>query len=114
MIVRFQVKTLDRRHQEVRAHVPYLVYLSSVLDHKAHQFDVVRREVGNLWPSAFLIVGVVSHAGAWNVIPRTHTMDGRRFLDVALTFATKFLHIVYVAIVRACMGYSHYVFIKAV
>ena len=33
--VRFQGKTLDRRYQEVRAHVPYLVYLSSVLDHKA-------------------------------------------------------------------------------
>ena len=70
MIVRFQGEILDRRCHGVRARVPYLVYLPCVLDLKANRFDIVRREVEHRWSSAFLIVGVVFHAGAWDVIPR--------------------------------------------
>lgn len=63
-IARFQGKTLDHRSLEVRAHVPYLVYLSCVFDQKAHQFGICRTEVDKLLPSAFLIVDVVHDAGA--------------------------------------------------
>ena len=101
--VRFQGKTLDRRQQEVRVHVPYLVYLSTVLDHKAHQFGIIKRETENL-SSSFVTVGVVHHAGAWSVTPRTRTHDGRRFLDAALAFASQVLHLDRVVTVRACRG----------
>ena len=104
--VRSQWKTLDRRSQEVRAQVPYLVYLSSVIDHKAYQFDICRKEVENLLSVAYLIVGLIFHHGAWNLTPRTRTTEGGRSLDVALAFATHVLHIPYVAIVRACRGIS--------
>ena len=62
LTVRFQGKTFDRRHQEVRAHVPYLVYLSSVLDHKASQWHILQREVEAL-SDVFLTVGAVHSSG---------------------------------------------------
>ena len=37
--VGFQGETFDHRHQEVRAHVPYLVYLSAELGHRSHQWN---------------------------------------------------------------------------
>ena len=37
VIVRSQGKTIYRRHQEVRAHVLYLVYLSSAIERKGKQ-----------------------------------------------------------------------------
>ena len=43
--VMFQGKTFDRRHQEVRAHVPYLVCLATFVDHTAIQWNIIRREV---------------------------------------------------------------------
>lgn len=36
--VRFQNKTLDHKQQEMRVHVPYLVYLSTILGHKKNNF----------------------------------------------------------------------------
>ena len=103
VIVRFQGKTLDRRQPEVRAHVPHLVYLSIVLGHKGHQFDIIRRDTDNL-SSSFLTVGVVFHAGAWYVTLRTRTHDGRSFLDAALPFASQVFHLDRVVTVRACRG----------
>ena len=43
-----QGKTLDRRQQEVRARVPYLIYLSVVLGHGIHQWKVGRREAESM------------------------------------------------------------------
>ena len=43
--VRFQGGVLDRRHQEVRAHVPHLAYLPAIVDHKSHQWSIFKREV---------------------------------------------------------------------
>ena len=83
--------------------MPYLVYLSTVLGHKAHQFDIIRRNTENL-SSSFLTVGVVFHAGAWSVTPRTRTYDGRRFLDAALSVASQVFHLDRVVTVRACRG----------
>lgn len=99
-IVRFQGNILLRRHQEVRVHVPYFVYLSIHLGHKVHQFDVVRREIESLSASSFLIAGVAFHVGIWNVTPRTRTHDGRRSLDVVLVLVTQVFHTRYVVIVR--------------
>lgn len=38
------------------------------LGYKAHPFSIVRREVENRSAEPFLTVGVVPHAGAWDVI----------------------------------------------
>ena len=62
--------------------------------------------MGSFSAFAFLTVGVVSHAGAWGVTPRTRAHHGRRALDVALAIATLVFHIFCVIIVRACMGIS--------
>ena len=58
VIFRSQGKTLDRRDQEVRAHVRYLVFLRSALEHKVVQWNIMRKEV-EAFPSMFMIVGVV-------------------------------------------------------
>lgn len=60
VIVGFEGKTLYRRHQQVRARVPCLVYSSPVIGHKARQWSIFRREVESLAPS-FLTVGVSFH-----------------------------------------------------
>lgn len=59
--VRFQGKTLDRRHQEVRTHVPYLVYLPAVVEHKHHQWDIAKRDAENM-SASFMTVGAVRSA----------------------------------------------------
>ena len=45
--VRFQGSTLDRRLQEVRVHVPYLVYMLALIDSKAEEWIVVQKVVEN-------------------------------------------------------------------
>ena len=54
--------------------------------------------------SSFLSVGVVHHAGAWHVTPRTRTHDGSRFSHVALPFASQVFRSDRVVTVRACKG----------
>ena len=39
--VRCQGKTLDRRRQEVRAHVPYFEYLFAIVDHKGASVEYI-------------------------------------------------------------------------
>ena len=60
--VRFQARTLNRRHLEVGIHVPYLVYMLALIDSKHKEWSVVRREVENL-TSAFVSVGAVNQSG---------------------------------------------------
>ena len=74
--VRFQGRTFDRRHQEVRVHVPYLVFQVIPIDPQQRQWSIVRREVPNL-TSAVVIVGAVFQAGAWPLAPRSTHVDGR-------------------------------------
>ena len=66
--VRFPGETLDRPHQEVRAHVPYLVYLSAFIGHEVHQWNIVRRDVESLSPPS-LTVGVVFQQFGWHITP---------------------------------------------
>ena len=101
--VRFQAKILDWRHQEVRAHVPYFVYLSAIIDHKANQWNIIQREVERM--SSSFVTGVVYQQG-WHVAPRARIHDGRTSLDVALSFASQVLHLNHVATARACRGVS--------
>lgn len=51
-------KTLDRRGQEVRAHVPYLVHPSIVVGHDPHHWNIVQR-VAEVVSTSFLTVSVV-------------------------------------------------------
>ena len=92
MTVRFQGKISDGRQQEVRVHVPCLVYLSTVLNHTVHRFDIIMREAKHM-SASFLTFGVVHHAGAWGVTHRARTHDGRKVLDVALSFASMVFHL---------------------
>ena len=101
--VRFQGKTLDRGQQEVRVHVPYLVFLSTILAHKVDQCSIVRREAESL-PSSFVTVGVIAQSGNWHVTRRAKSHDGRRFLDAAMALAAQVLHLDRVVIIRACRG----------
>ena len=66
--VRFQGRTLDRRPQEVRVHVPYLVYLSIVLFHKDEQWRIIQQGAECLTAS-FMAAGVVLHHGSWHLPP---------------------------------------------
>ena len=101
--VRSQGKCLDRRHQEVRAHVPYLVYLSAIIGHTVHHWNIVRRDVDYM-SAPLLRVRVVFQQSGWHVTPRIDAHDGRRFLDVALVSAPQVLHRDHVATIRACRG----------
>ena len=63
--VRSQGRTLDRRHQEVRLHVLYLVYLLARINSRQQGWSVMRMEVENL-TSSFVIVGAVFQPGGWH------------------------------------------------
>ena len=93
----------DRRHQGVRTHAFYLVYLSVLVDHKAQQWNVVRREVETIFTS-FITLGVVYQQFGWHVAPRIQSYDGRRSLGVAFVVASQVLRFDHVAIVGACGG----------
>lgn len=81
---RFQGRTVGRRHQEARAHMPYLVYLLALVSRNEYQWTIVRWEVENLTAS-FVMVGVVFQQSGWHVAPDHYNIyDGRRFLDAAL------------------------------
>ena len=41
--VTFQGKALDRRYQDVRAHVPYIADLAAAVDHNVYQWSVAKR-----------------------------------------------------------------------
>ena len=101
VIVRFQGKTLDRRHQEIRAHVPYLAFLSSMLDHNATQWSIMQKEIEAL-PNMFMTMGVVHSNRNWHIAPHTHKHGGRRPLDAALALASQMLHLDLVSTTRAC------------
>lgn len=102
--VRFQGKQLDRRHQRVHMHVPFLVYSSAVIPSKFHQRDAVRRDVDNM-PTSFMIVGVVFQQFGWHIAPHIRKYDGRRFLDAAFVFATQAFYFHNVVTVRARKGH---------
>ena len=96
----FQGRTLDRRHQEVRAHIPCLVYLLALVSHKGRQWNIVRREAEILTVS-FITVGVVFRQFGWHVNPRSSTFGGRRFLGAALFIGT-----LSVALISRCHSQS--------
>ena len=57
--VRFQGGTLDRRYQEVRMHVPYSVYLPSLVDPTRDEWSVVKREVESFISTSIIVAIVV-------------------------------------------------------
>lgn len=94
---------MDRRHQEVRVHVPDLVCQVLLIFPKQQEWDVIRREA-DILTSAFVIVGAVVQDGAWRLSLRLTHVDGKRFLLAALVVAINVLHLERVACVRACRG----------
>ena len=105
LIVRFQGRTLDRRHQEVRVHVPYLVFTVTAISNFDLQFSVLRREVENI-TIGFVTLGVVQQQGCWHLITRSKLPEGNKALRAGLMIATNALHLERVACVRVCRGIS--------
>lgn len=76
MTARSQGRTLDRRHQEVRMHVPYVVDMVALVEPKQQQWSVCKRCVENLTASQ-VTVGAVHQQQGWHLIPRFVAHDGR-------------------------------------
>ena len=103
LAVRFQGKSLDRRHQEARTHVPYLACLPTCVAHRQYLWGFVSRDAEN--PSASsMTFGVVFQQLGWHVILLTRKHGGRRFLDAALALPPHVFHIGHVVTARACKG----------
>ena len=101
--MRFQGRTLDRRHQEVRWHVPYLVLAVTPISGFNLQIGVLKQEAENL-TTGFVTLGVVQQGGCWHLTPRSKTPDGSRALRAGLVIAANALHLQRVACIRACRG----------
>ena len=101
--LRFQGRTFDRRHQEVRLHVPYLLYPVSPISSFNWQWGVLKEEVDNL-TYAFGILGTVFQRGGWHLLPRSSHTDGKRVLSAGLVIAANALHVERAACVPACRG----------
>ena len=99
--VRCQGRTFDRRHQEARVHIFYVIYLLPSVPHKQHQWGIAQKDVQRLTAS-FATVGVVLQRSAWHLTPGSSIHDGRRFSDVALSVASHVLHANYAATTRGC------------
>ena len=83
--------------------MPYLVYLSSVLNHKAIQWSTIQRDIEAL-SLCFMIFGVVYSQGEWHQAPHNRKHEGIRSFDAALSVASQILHLDNVAVVRVCRG----------
>ena len=103
LTVRSQGKTSDRRRQEVRIHVAYLVDLPSVVHSRSHQWNIVGREVKSS-SASFTTLDVVFQQYGWHIGQRIRNYDGRRSLDVAFAFASQLLHLDHVVAARVCRG----------
>ena len=101
--VRFQGRTLDRRHQEVRQHVPYFIFVATLIPHKDTQWQIVRQGAECITHGC-IALGATYQQSGWHVASHTHTHDGRRLLDAALSIAHSTLHLSYVVIVSICRG----------
>ena len=101
--VRVQGRTFDRRRQEVRMRVPYLVCMLILIDSQQKEWSIIRKEVENL-TSAFVTVGTVFQFGDWHLTPRSSHADGRKFLDVAFAIVANVFRFQHVVAVRACRG----------
>ena len=92
--VRYQGKSLERRHQEVRVHIPYFVfaYLMNI-DNLVH-YDMVRDTCEQLNHGSMMTVGLVwsqaqngMNAG-WRLTSATSSSTGSRLLHSGLAMAT--------------------------
>ena len=95
---------LDRRYQEVRAHVPYLVHLLTLVRHKDEQlvrFALLGAEHNT---SYCFTVGTVQHQNGWHSAPRPTIHDGSRPFHAPLAIASHVLRIRYVCTMKACKG----------
>ena len=86
LIVRFQGRPLDRRHQEVRLHVPYLVFAVTPIGTFNQQFGVLKQEAENI-SSGFVTLGVVQQQGCWHLTPRSKTPGGLRAYKAGFVIA---------------------------
>ena len=57
--VRFQGRTMDRRSQEVRHHIPYFVYYSGMFNHHAEAFDRLADYTEHLPTNEFKTLGLI-------------------------------------------------------
>ena len=109
--VRYQGRTLDRRIQEVRHHIPYLVFFSCLHAELLGQWEHLRDYCEALPRGTAKVFGVVfahnaKHTG-WRLTQATQTDEGHRLLQCALVLASTGIHLEGCTTVRLSLGVSH-------
>ena len=105
--VRFQGRTLDRRNQEVRPHLPYLVYASILQPHYFADWILLKEECQALRRGTIVVFGFVWNEQApvgWVFSRASHSAKGRELLQAGLAVANAVIHIPACTTVRLWRG----------
>lgn len=103
MSVRFQGRTLHRKPQEVRPHVPYLVYALGLFEHKGHALLHLATHAENMKKGIVKTLGTIFSYG-WHLSGFSSTREGSELLQSALLVAHQCLYLSNVVQVRLCRG----------
>ncbi len=108
--VRYQGRTLDRRGQEVREHVAYLIFLVSQKQHPHAQWNILRDACENLSLKKVVVYGLVYHGDTrnpgWHLTKASQTKSGHRVLEAGLFVASTVARIEECTTVRLSRGVS--------
>ena len=109
--VRYQGRSLDRRAQEVRHHIPYLVFVSCLYDELLGMWEQLRDHCESLAVGTTKVYGVVFASDArrpgWRLTQATQSDEGHRILQCATAVASSGIHLQGCTTVRLALGVSH-------
>ena len=97
---KFQGRTLDRGYQEIRVHVPYLVFTLADVSRKENEWNITPRDVKHFAPS--FVTSAAQQPRGWHLTPKPRTFDGKKFLQTTLPVAAQMLHLHNVATIKVC------------
>ena len=108
--VRYQGRSLDRQINEVRHHIPYLVYFSA-LHFSLVPYWIELRDFAENLPAGTsktfgLILDLRSQQTGWKLTRATETAEGKMILEAAMVLAHTALHLTGFTTVRLARGCS--------
>ena len=102
--IRFRGRTLDRRHQEVRPHIAYLVFASGIFHEHGLAFDALAKHVEALSPGKMQTLGLF-YNGGWRITP--FSRKEASLLRDAMQLASQALHLESIVTIVLARGVTY-------